>query len=183
MSEDTTVAEQTENAQEEQDLNLETETVEGEEDFAEKARKAEEIAKNQRIRAEKAEKELKALKGSKTEKETPKNDLSGMSLKDIRALQNVHDDDVEKVEKWAKSEGITIAEAVKDPMMQTFFKTRNEERATADAASTGAQKKRSRGSSDDEIMGDIEKGKVPENPEDLVKAEIAQKKKAAGIKD
>ena len=60
--------------------------------------KAKELAKNQKIRAEKAEQELKALKKA-PEKETPKND---MSLKDIRALSDVHDDDVDSVVDWAK---------------------------------------------------------------------------------
>lgn len=143
----------------------------------EKAKKAEEIAKNQEIRAKKAEAEAKKPK----EKETPKNE-SSLSLKDLRALQNVHDDDVEKVEKWAKAEGISIAEAVKDPIMQQYFKVRNEERQTANATNVAPARRGASSPTPETILEDFNKGKIPSSDDEiqkLVEARMALKKAQA----
>lgn len=155
------------NLDENLDSNQETEEVE---ESNEELTKAQEIAKNQRIRAEKAEAELKKLKKpepAKEEKETPKND--GMSLKDIRALQDVADEDVDEVLDFAKYKGISVAEAKASPVMQTLLKTKTEERATANASSTGNSKKGSKRNSGKELLNDFKQGKVPESDEDIAK--------------
>nr|AKH46955.1 hypothetical protein [uncultured marine virus] len=138
--------------------------------------KAQEIANNQRIRAEKAEAKLKKLSGTSTETETPKKD-SDYSLKDIRALNDVHDDEVDELAEFAKFKGITIAEAKKTPTMKNLLHTRKEERATAEASSTGTTKKGTRRDSDDDVLSNFDKGKAVDESdiEKLVRAEHARK--------
>lgn len=161
------------------DSNQENEKVEDNEELT----KAQEVAKNQRIRAEKAEAELKKLKKpepAKEEKETPKND--GMSLKDIRALQDVADEDVDEVLDFAKYKGISVAEAKASPVVQTLLKTRTEERATANASSTGNSKKGSKRNSGTELLKNFKQGKAPESDADiakLVEAEFRAKRAIA----
>lgn len=143
----------------------------------EKATKAEEIAHNQKVRAEKAEAGLKA----KSEKETPKNDQTiqeNLSLKDIRALQDVHDDDIEEVTAFAKFKGITVAEAKKNPVMTLLLKTRAEERASAQVTSTAPLRRGSGGAEETVILDNFSKGIVSEKSEDiekLVAAQLAQR--------
>lgn len=100
---------------------------------AEKAAKAEEIARNQKIRAEKAEAEAKKPKESKKE--------DNLNLKDIRALQDVPDEDIDEVVDFAKYKNISIAEAKANPVMQTLLRTRAEERKTAQATATSGTRK------------------------------------------
>lgn len=103
--------------------------------LADKAKKAEEIAKNQEIRAKKAE----AL--AKTSPKAEKPAAAVPNLKDIRALQDVPDEDVDEVIRYAEFQGISIAEAKIHPVMKTTLKIRAEERATAAAANTGTTKR------------------------------------------
>ena len=55
------------------------------------------------------------------EKETPKNEFS---LKDIRALSSVHDDDVDFVTSWAKVNNIDITDALKNDDVKTVLSGR-----------------------------------------------------------
>jgi len=114
-----------------------------------------------------------------TEKETPKNE--GMSLKDIRALQDVDDEDVDEVLDFAKYKGISVAEAKASPVMQTLLKTRTEERATANASSTGNSKKGSKRNSGAELLNNFKQGKVSENDEDIAKLVQAEQDEKRAI--
>ena len=150
------------NSEENLDSNQETEVV-GNEELA----KVKEIADNQRIRAEKAERELKALKKPvQAEKETPKNE--SLNLKDIRALQDVPDEDVDEVMDFAKYKGISIAEAKTNPVIKTLLHTRKEERKTAEATSTGVERKRNNANSDSALMDKVDNQSLAD--EDMEKA-------------
>lgn len=121
------------NSDENLDSNQETEEVDAEA----KLSKAEEIAKNQRIRAEKAEKELKALKEASKEKETPKTETYRKEqILESRALNSLHEDDIEQVVRIAEANKVSLSEAIKDPYVKSFLKTREEERKTAEATAT-----------------------------------------------
>jgi len=138
--------------------------------------KAEEIARNQRIRAEKAEKELKALKAQAPKVEIPKE--LDISWKEARLLQDVPDDDVEDVIGFAKFKGITIAEAKKSPVVQSLLKTRAEERASAQAANTSS-KRGSRKDTSEGLLENFSKNILPQTDEDfrkLAEAQIAARK-------
>lgn len=153
----------------EEDLLVDDETLNVEEDQdsipdekEEKLKKLEEIARNQEIRAKKAEAKLKALEGTpKVEKETPKN--PEMSLKDIRALSDVHDDDVDDIIDYAKYKGVTVAEAKKSPAMQALIKAKEEERKTAQATNTGIAKRGTSQKSDERVLEEFRQGKISED--------------------
>lgn len=130
--------------------------------------KAQELATNQKIRAEKAESELKKLKSQKVEEEQPKKTSEdNFSLKDIRALNSVHDEDVDKVVKYAKLENISIPEAVRSPIMQVILREADEQRKTAKAANTGGGKRGVSKLSDEAILAEVEKGNISEKYEDI----------------
>src|SRR3990167_6957742 len=83
---------------------------------AELAKEAE-LATNYKVRAEKAEALAKQLKIKPEEKPEAPKTPEPLSLKDIRALQDVHDDDVDQVTEYAKFKNISVAEAKKLPEM------------------------------------------------------------------
>jgi len=135
--------------------------------------KAEEVAKNQKVRAEKAEAEAKKPK----ENETPKNEE--YSLKDIRALSDVPDDLVDKVVGWARFNKIDIAIAKKSPEMQSAIKIYEEERRSAEAANTNPARKGSSKSADallDKLEGDPSEIHV-DDIQAAVRARIAKAQK------
>jgi hypothetical protein len=103
-----------------------------------------------------------ASKEGNGEDKTSKNEV--YSLSDIRALADVHDDDVSEIVNLAKIKGISIAEAKKEPYIQTYLNTRAEERKTAQVAATGATKR------GENKSGDLLK-KV-ENQEDMSEDEM-----------
>lgn len=140
------------NSDEGQDSNTDTT---GDDDTAARLEKAEEIARNQRIRAEKAETALKALKKAPAEgKEKQTTDLSS---REIIALRDVPEDDIDEVIDFARYKGITIAEAKKNTVMQTILRSRAEERATAQAANTSATRRGSKTNSSDVLISKVYK--------------------------
>lgn len=142
---------------------------------ADKATKAEEVANNYKTRAEKAETALKA-KGDAGTPKTPENEIG---YREAMALTraNVADEDVDTVIRWAKFNGVPVTEALKDPVMQTTLKTREEQRKTAAATNTGPAKRGSAKLSDEEIVERAERGELPEDPSVLVKAQLNLKRK------
>lgn len=58
-----------------------------------------------------------------------------------RALNDVHEDDVEEIAEYAERKGLSLYEAKKSPVIQAFLSTRSEERKTAAAANTGSSRK------------------------------------------
>lgn len=174
---------------EEQDsLNLDEDTEpldsEGDESpevLKEKLLKAEETAKNQKIRAEKAEKLAKQLKDKPVEKETSTN--SDFSLSDIRALGDVHDEDVDEVVDYAKFKGVSVAEAKKTSTIQNLLKGKEEERKTAQATNTGGSKKGSLAVTGEALLVKAEGGEYSDKEEDIKKiAEARFQRKVDNIK-
>ena len=97
------------------------------------------------------------------------------SLKDIRALSDVHDEDVEEIADFAKHKKISIAEAKANPIMQIYLKNRTEERATAAATHTGTGRKGASGVSDNDLVEKAKRGEEVDF-EKLAQARINQKK-------
>jgi len=117
----------------------------------------------------KVEKDL----GIVEEKPKPKEDeppkKSEYSLQDIRALQDVHDDDVDEVVEFAKFKGISISEAKKSLTVQNLLNAKKEERKTAEATNVGGSRKGSSKSSAEEIHEKAMSGQVPESDEEMKK--------------
>jgi len=133
----------------------EEDTVEIDKEEFEQLKKQEEIAKNQKLRAEKAEVKLKKEKEKGVE--TP-----NFSIQDIKALTDVHDEDIEELQNFAKFKDISIAEAKATSIMQTYLKDRAEERRTAEVTDTKG------GRPSTKISGEtlIERAKTGQVPED-----------------
>ena len=130
-------------------------------DETEKREKAEEIASNQKIRAEKAEKLAKGTteepnKEVKEESPKPKGELS---TKDIYALMEnkVAEEDIDEVKDYANLKGISIAEALKTPVVKTILSDKSEQRNTANAANVGGAKRGSGKVSDDAFLSKAKK--------------------------
>lgn len=125
-------------------------------------KKAKELADNYKVRAEKAEKQLK-IPAKKDDKQ------GDMSLKDIRSLSDVHDDDVDDILDYAKYKGLSIAEAKKTPAMIAILKAKEEDRKTALATNTGGGRRGTAQLSDERVLQDFEQGKVSENDDDIAR--------------
>jgi len=141
------------------------------EDVAEKLTKAEELARNQKIRAEKAEKELKRLKAL-PKIEPARSVDSSMSVKDIVALRDIHEEDVDYLLDEAKLRGKAVSELKKDPYMQIVLKARAEERNTAEATNTGKAKRSNNSLSHEQIVSLANEGREVD-PVKLAEANMA----------
>ncbi len=121
--------------------------------------KAQEYARNQKIRAEKAEE-----KPNKPTTTAKKDDDSNLSSVDTIAIikANVHEDDIEEVIKASKLLGKSIAETLRDTTFKTILNTREEERKTAEAANTNTAKPGTKQVSGDELKQKLSTGEVPE---------------------
>lgn len=99
-----------------------------------------------------------------------------MDLKDIRALQDVHDDDIEEVIEFSKYKKISVAEAKRHPAVQSLLKVRSEERASALAASTTTSKRGSKANSSENILNKVknQEDMSDEEMQMAVQATIAQ---------
>ncbi len=130
----------------------------------EKLKKVEEIAVNQRIRAEKAEAQIK----EKKEVITPKTDNS-LSQTDLIAIlkADVAEEDIQEVTDYAKLKNISVVEALKSSVVKTILSEKKEERTTANATSTGNTRKGSSKSTSSQLLENARKGNLPDSDEDL----------------
>jgi hypothetical protein len=131
----------------------------------------EKLAEQNKQLFERAKKAELALKTKPAEKEeAPKTESkSEYSLQDIRALSDVHDEDVQEVVDFAKFKGISITEAKKNPTVQTILKQKTEERTTAEATNTAVSRKGASKVSSEDLLDKFNQGDVPEKEEDLKK--------------
>ena len=148
--------------------------------LSEQKTKAEELARNQKVRAEKAEQEARKNKpvgdGS-----TPKKE-SEYSLQDIRALSDVHDDDVAEVVEFAKFKGISIAEAKKHPVIQNILSVNKEFRSTEAAKNSGKGKPGASRTTDAQLVEQAASGQLPDDDEGITRlAEARQAEKLAKL--
>ena len=155
---------------------IETETEEESvEDLKARLAKADELAKNYKIRAEKAEKKTKENKEAPTEKKD-------LSSKDIIALMNnkVAEEDIDEVVDYAKFKGISVQEALKTGTIKATLRERGEQRDVANATNTGTVRRGSSKVADDVLISNASKGKMPESDEEierLMKAKLFANKK------
>jgi serine/threonine protein phosphatase PrpC len=153
----------TETAQTEQ---VETEETTEEIDWKAEADKKEQAFQDQKKRAEKAE---RALKDAKAKPEKSDDDLS---TKDILALSTAgiaDEEDIEVLQKAAKINGTTLAQAIKDPIVQAILKGKQEERQTALAASTTNTRRVPHERTGTDLLSNAAKGVMPENKTDIQK--------------
>jgi hypothetical protein len=125
--------------------------------------------------------EFKDGKWVKTKKESVQTESKviegGLSIKDAKAIQDIHEDDVEDVVEWAKFKKISIAEAKKSDHIKTLLKEKEEQRKTAAASNTGIARRSSVKLSDAEVVERASKGEFPEDPAVLARAQENLKRK------
>lgn len=97
-----------------------------------------------------------------------KDPVGKMDYKDVRALQNVHDEDVDKVTEYAERYNLSIAEAVKDEDLKAILGRREEERKANEAVNTNKNR-----SGSSKIDGHKVLEQVSKNPDkELSDAEV-----------
>lgn len=90
-----------------------------------------------------------------------------MSTADIIALTKVHEDDVERVERFAKSEGVSIKEALKNPELKAILGVRAEHRDTAATTNVTNTRRGPTKIADDVLLANANKGQLPDSDEDI----------------
>lgn len=113
---------------------------------------------------------------------TPPAKTPEYSLADIRALSDVHDEDVAVVSKWATNNEISIAEAKADPDLQAVLKRRKEARDLAEASNAGGSRFKPTTPSGDALVEKARAGEAMGTSkadfDALAEARMAQKKNA-----
>lgn len=101
-----------------------------------------------------------------------------MSPADLVAVMNagVHQDDMERVERFAISEGISIRDAVAHPELKAMLDVRNEQRNTAVATNVENVRRGASKVSADTLMQRANKGDIPSG-DDEIEALVAAKAK------
>ena len=84
-------------------------------------------------------------KAVETEKKTLENE--GLTVKDLLAVRDLHEEDVEYLLDESKKQKVSVSDLKKDVYMQMVLKTKAEERATAEATNTHTTRKGSKGES------------------------------------
>jgi len=178
MEEEENVQAQDSTVQEEEVLETSNDDSNDESDALEdlKARlaKAEELANNQKIRAEKAEGKLKTVKPEVTQSKAKSNDLGS---KDLYALMEakVPQDDIDEVIDYAKFKGVSIQEALKTSFVKSTLSEKAEQRRIAESTNVGNTRRNSGKVSDDTIMSKASAGEMPESDEDMMRLIKARK--------
>lgn len=105
-------------------------------------------------------------------KEQPKGE--NYSLSDIRALNDVHDEDVADVVGYAKFKGITIAESKNTGVIKTLLAEKEEQRKIAEATNTKTTRRTVQKPSELDVYEKAERGEYPQDASELARARTAK---------
>lgn len=121
----------------------------------------------QKIKHRTAAQEASKINGGK--KEEPTAGKADLSTDDVFTLvkAGVAQEDVAEVRKYAKMEGISIAEALQSTVVKTILKQKTEERNVAEATNTGTARRSTGKVSDEALLANASKGEMPESDEDM----------------
>ena len=148
-------AETTENTEQEQEENLDGH------DEVEELRK-----QNKTLEAQKDHWRKKAqTKNDEPEDSTSKGNLSDSDMLTIMPA-DVHTDDLAEVKEFAKFKGISVAEALNNPVIKTTLSLNDEFRKTAKTSNTANARKGGQKVSSDTLIANLSKGEVPSTPEE-----------------
>lgn len=92
-----------------------------------------------------------------------------MSPADLVAVMRagVHQDDMERVERFAIAEGISIKEAVNNPELQAMLDVRNEQRQTAVATNVENVRRGASVPSGENLIQRAQKGDIPSSDDEI----------------
>jgi hypothetical protein len=110
-------------------------------------------------------------RAKKAEAKPAPSDTPGLSLADSHALlkADVHEDDIERVEKFAKSEGISIRDALKSDELKAILTVRAEKRSTANAANVSNVRRGPAKVTDETLIANANSGKLPDSDDDIAR--------------
>ena len=111
---------------------------------------------------EEAEKLKTTTPPKESKKEEKEDGGPKLSIKDMHALKDVHEDDIDDVIEYANFKKIPISEAKKSGAVQAILANKAETRKTAAATNTGGGKPPIKKLTDDALIGEVEKGNIPE---------------------
>lgn len=143
------------------EAEIDDEPVDDVDDLKQRLQKAEELARNQKIRAEKAE-----LKFKTTEKTAPTDRLSTLDLIAL-SRADVDEDTLSEVMDYAKYKKMSIAEALKSPLIKATLADRKETKRVADATNTGSARRGTSKTSDYSLLENARNGNMPDSVEDI----------------
>lgn len=130
----------------------------------------------------KAQKDHWKNKATKPKEEKPKEVTKApinqeLSQKDLYALMkaDVAEDDVEYVQKFARLEGITVAEAIKNDDLKGMLSLRAEKRAVAQATNTKGTPRGTAKISGEALLERASKGQLPDSDDEMEKMVAARK--------
>lgn len=154
---------QAENLNQQQEADLDTagdeqDESESIEELKTRLAKAEELARNQKIRAEKAEKLAKQKPNETSKPVTPELDDATLAR-----IYGIHEDDFQEVKDMANFKRISIAEALKLGATKAILAEKEEFRKTAEASNTGNARRSATKVSDDTLLANLSKGEVPKS--------------------
>lgn len=100
----------------------------------------------------------------------PKAD-SNLSQFDMFALvkANVEPEDIAEITDYAKLKGLSIADALKTPVVKTILSEKKQERETAAATSVKGTARGTSKLSDDSLLAMAKKGEMPESDADIAR--------------
>lgn len=125
-----------------------------------------------------AQKEHWRNKASKTDnKKDDKKQEVEFSQSDLLAIvrNNVSDEDIDTVKKFANVNGVDVSTALKDDVLKSILSDREEKRKSANVTNTGNARKSNSKPSDEIILSNANEGKLPDNVNDLVEARFRAK--------
>lgn len=127
--------------------------------------------KNKKLfeRAKKAEEAKK--------KEQPETAAPHYSLADLRAIQSVHEEDIDRLERFAKAEGLALGAAAKHPEWKAIEALRQEQRDSANAANVSNVRRGSTKVPDEVLVANASAGKLPDNDADIDRLVAAMSKR------
>lgn len=145
--------------------------AEEEVDWKAEAEKAKQIADNYKTRAEKAEKKVKEAPVAPATEQP-------MNLADATALlkADVHEDDIERVEKFARDEKTSVKDALKSDELKAILAVRTEKRSTAQAANVSNVRRGPSKVTDDVLLSKASKGDIPDGDDDIARLVAAKAK-------
>lgn len=155
-----------------------TEETAPEVDWQAEAEKAKELANNYKARAEKAEKAAKEKPAAKAEEVSRMDKLSSTDLVAVMKA-DIHEDDMERLERFAKAENMTIREALKDPEWKAIHDLRVEQRNTSGATNVSNARRAPAVVSEEVLLSRAAAGRFPDNDFDinrLIAAKAKQKR-------
>ena len=145
--------------------NDEIEVIDSEDNETEEVEEVEAKKEEYTPREKQLHARLKKAEAKLKEKVVTKVEDGNLSSSDLLAVMkaDVHEDDMERVERFAKSEGQSIKDALKNPELKAILGIRSEERGTANASNVTNTRKGSTKPSDETLISNANRGKLPED--------------------